>query len=67
MKRNQEIRKIVEGKFFGNRVHQFKGATNTAVVVNAGRADRDVNVINIPNTGRKVRVMKSGKRRISYK
>jgi hypothetical protein len=32
----------------------------------SARAERDVNIINIPNTGRKVRVLKSGKRRISY-
>ena len=66
MTRNREIRKVVEAKFFGNRVHQGKHDTSCEVVVNAGRDDRDVNVINIPNTGRKVRVLKSGVRRISY-
>ena len=69
MKRNQEIRKVVEARFFGNRVHQGKHDTSCEVIVNAGRADRDVNVINIPNTGRKVKMVKRGKRlvrRISY-
>jgi hypothetical protein len=66
MTRNREIRKVVEAKFFGGRVHQVRGATNCAVVVHAPRTDRDVNVINIPNTGRKVKVLKSGIRRISY-
>lgn len=68
MKRNQEIRKVVEAKFFGGRVHQVRGATNCAVIVHAARNDGEPRSLHVaaPTAARKVRVLKSGIRRISF-